>query len=81
MLIFANRAYRILQGELHGVGARIQGDKAAAMLSLAQPTIDWVSLARGQGVPGVRVDTAEALAKALRDGWASRGPWLVEAVL
>ena len=80
VLIFANRAYRILQGELLGVGARIQGDKAAAMLSLASPTIDWVSLARGQGVPGVRVDTAEALAKALRDGWASRGPWLVEAV-
>jgi len=80
VLIFANRAYRILQGELLGVGARIQGDKAAAMLSLASPAIDWVSLARGQGVPGVRVDTAEALAKALRDGWASRGPWLVEAV-
>ena len=80
VLIFANRAYRILQGELLGVGARIQGDKAAAMLSLASPTIDWVSLARGQGVPGVRVDTAEALTKALRDGWASRGPWLVEAV-
>ncbi len=80
VLIFANRAYRILQGELQGVGARIQGDKAAAMLSLASPAIDWVSLARGQGVPGVRVDTAEALAKALRDGWASRGPWLVEAV-
>jgi acetolactate synthase-1/2/3 large subunit len=80
VLIFANRAYRILQGELQGVGARIQGNKAAAMLSLASPAIDWVSLARGQGVPGVRVDTAEALAKALRDGWASRGPWLVEAV-
>ena len=80
VLIFANRAYRILQGELLGVGARIQGDKAAAMLSLASPAIDWVSLARGQGVPGVRVDTAEALAMALRDGWASRGPWLVEAV-
>jgi acetolactate synthase-1/2/3 large subunit len=80
VLIFANRAYRILQGELQGVGARIQGNKAAAMLSLASPAIDWVSLARGQGVPGMRVDTAEALAKALRDGWASRGPWLVEAV-
>jgi acetolactate synthase I/II/III large subunit len=81
VLVFANRAYRILQGELRGVGARLGGDKAAAMLSLAQPALDWVALARGHGVPGVRVETAEALAKSLRDGWASRGPWLVEALL
>jgi acetolactate synthase I/II/III large subunit len=81
VLIFANRAYRILQGELKGVGARIAGEKAAAMLSLDRPAIDWAALARGQGVPGVRVETADALASALRDGWASRGPWLIEAVL
>ena len=81
VLVFANRAYRILQGELQGVGAQIGGAKAEAMLSLAQPALDWVALARGHGVPGVRVETAAALATALRNGWASRGPWLVEAVL
>jgi acetolactate synthase-1/2/3 large subunit len=81
VLVFANRAYRILQGELQGVGATISGDRAAAMLSLGQPALDWVALARGQGLPGVRVDSNEALAKALRDGFASGGPCVIEAVL
>jgi len=79
-VVFANRAYRILQGELQGVGAKISGQKAADMLSLGRPDLDWVSIARGHGVPGVRAESAEALAKALRDGFASRGPWLVEVV-
>ena len=81
VLVFANRAYRILQGELQGVGAQITGQKAEAMLSLGNPALDWVALARGHGVPGVQVDTTDALAKALRDGFASRGPVVIEALL
>ena len=81
VLVFANRAYRILQGELQGVGATISGQKAADMLSLDRPALDWVSMARAHGLPGVRVDNAEALVKALRDGFASRAPCLIEAVL
>ncbi|MFT3818621.1 MAG: acetolactate synthase large subunit [Rubrivivax sp.] len=81
VLVFANRAYRILQGELQGVGARISGHKAADLLSLDRPPLDWLALARGHGVPGVRVDTAQALLQALRDGFASRGPWLIEAMV
>ncbi len=81
VLVFANRAYRILQGELLGVGATISGHKAADMLSLDRPALDWVALARGHGVPGLRVERAEDLVKALRDGFASRGPWLIEVVL
>ncbi|MBK9359591.1 MAG: acetolactate synthase large subunit [Rubrivivax sp.] len=81
VLVFANRAYRILQGELQGVGATISGDKARDMLSLERPALDWVALARGHGVPGVRVESAEALVAALRDGFASRAPAVVEVVL
>lgn len=81
VLVFANRAYRILQGELQGVGATISGHKAEDMLSLARPALDWVSLARGLGVPAVRVDSAEALVQALRAGFDSRAPALVEVVL
>jgi acetolactate synthase-1/2/3 large subunit len=40
-----------------------------------------VALARGFGVPGQRVETAEALAKALADALAEPGPHLIEAVL
>jgi acetolactate synthase-1/2/3 large subunit len=81
VLVFANRAYRILQGELQGVGATLSGQRAADMLSLDRPALDWVSMARGHGLPGVRVDTAEGLVKALRDGFASRAPCVIEAVL
>ena len=47
VLVFANRAYRILQGELQGVGAQISGQKAEAMLSLGNPAL-------GLGGPGPR---------------------------
>jgi acetolactate synthase-1/2/3 large subunit len=80
-LVFANRAYRILQGELQGVGATISGDKARDMLSLDRPALDWVALARGHGVPGTRVEDAAALVQALQRGFASRAPCLVEVVL
>ena len=45
------------------------------------PDLDWVSLAGGLGVPGTRVATADALAEALRRGFAASGPSLIEAVL
>ncbi len=81
VLVFANRSYRILQGELQGVGATLAGPRAASMLSLESPALDWTALARGQGVPAQRVQTAQDLAAALRSGFAGRGPYLVEAVL
>ena len=41
-IIFANRAYRILQGELANVGAENPGRKALDMLDLSRPDLDWV---------------------------------------
>jgi acetolactate synthase-1/2/3 large subunit len=79
VVVFANRAYRILQGELQGVGARISGQKATDMLTLDRPDLDWVALARGHGVPAVRVDDAGALVQALQRGFASGVPCLIEA--
>jgi acetolactate synthase-1/2/3 large subunit len=81
VVVFANRAYRILQGELTGVGAQISGQRATDMLTLDRPVLDWVALARGHGVPGVRVDDAGALVQALQRGFASQGPCLIEVVL
>jgi acetolactate synthase-1/2/3 large subunit len=78
-VIFANRAYRILQGELKSVGAQVGGPKADAMLRLDQPALDWVALAKGHGVPGARVQTADEFVREVRRGFASRGPYLIEA--
>ena len=80
-VVFANRAYRILQGELQGVGATISGQKATDMLTLDRPFLDWVALAKGHGVPGVQVGDAGALAQALQRGFASQAPCLIEVLL
>ncbi len=77
-LIFANRSYNILIGELANVGAGNAGPKALDMFDLGRPDLDWVSLARGMGVDAVRVDSMESFNRAFASGLASGGPNLIE---
>ena len=79
-VVFANRMYKILQGELLAVGAR-PGNASRELFDLTRPTLDWVRLANGMGVEGVRVDTLEAFADAFRAACAGRGPFLIEFVI
>src|SRR3546814_8687211 len=58
-IIFANRSYAILRHELTNVGAQNPGRKAIDMLTLDRPELDWVALAKGMGVSGVRVRSEE----------------------
>lgn len=81
VVIFANRAYRILLGEYAGVGAGTPGPRATDMLNLDRPTVDWVGLARSMGVEAGRATDLGQLAGEIRRGLASKGPYLVEAVL
>jgi acetolactate synthase I/II/III large subunit len=81
VVIFANRLYRILMGELAGVGVENPGPRALDMLSLDNPALDWVALARGMGVPGERVEDAGALSAALVAGMAGDGPSLIEVAM
>jgi acetolactate synthase I/II/III large subunit len=84
-LIYHNSAYAILRMELQQVGAAgllvDDGARARALLDLGAPELDFVALAAGMGVPGVRVTTAEELADALRRAAAEPGPHLVEAMV
>jgi acetolactate synthase-1/2/3 large subunit len=80
-LIWANRAYAILRQELASLGADSPGRKALDMLSLGNPNLDWVSLAKGMGVEGRRVETVDGLVAAFRAGVAAAGPFLIEVVL
>jgi len=80
-LICSNRSYKILQLELSRAGIASYGNNARALTDLKAPPIDWVSLARGFGVPAVSVDTAEALARELGISLAEPGPRLIEMVL
>jgi acetolactate synthase-1/2/3 large subunit len=80
-VVFANRTYAILRHELSGVGAGTPGKKAADMLDIGRPDLDWVSLARGMGVEASRATTADEFNRQFAAGLASHGPRLIEAVL
>ena len=76
--MFANRIYQILRGEFDGVGAGEPGQRALDMLKIDRPTIDWVALAKGMGVSGRAVATADDFNKALAEAVAEPGPRLIE---
>jgi acetolactate synthase-1/2/3 large subunit len=80
-LLFANRAYNILKGELANVGAGNPGPRAHDMLTLDRPTLDWIDIASGMGVEAERVETADQLCDAFERGLAVKGPYLVEVVI
>jgi acetolactate synthase I/II/III large subunit len=80
-VILSNRSYGILNVELTRVGASGGRPRAAAMLDLGRPVIDFVTLAESLGVPAVRATTADELVASLERGLAETGPSLVEAVL
>ena len=81
ILVFANHSYKILRGELTNVGVQNPGPRAVDMLSLTRPNLDWVAMARGMGVDGVKVDDCTGLAKAFEAGLATEGPYLIEIEL
>jgi len=80
-VLCSNSAYRILQLEIGRSGVANPGEASRRLTELAPPAIDWVSLARGFGVPAERVETNQALAGALARALAEPGPRLIEAVL
>jgi acetolactate synthase-1/2/3 large subunit len=80
-VIFNNRSYAILNIELERVGAERPGPAAKEQLDLHGPDLDFVSIARGLGVPSVRVDTGEDLVAQLERAIAEPGPHLIETVV
>ena len=83
-VILNNGAYDILRIELQRVGAEnadTPGPRALDLLDLGRPTIDFVKIAEGMGVPARRVSMAEDLTAALAEAFAEPGPHLIEAVI
>lgn len=77
-IVFANRIYQILRGEFDGVGAGEPGQRAQDMLKIDSPTLDFVALAKGMGVPARAVTTVDELNTALAEAVAEPGPRLIE---
>jgi acetolactate synthase I/II/III large subunit len=78
IVIFANREYAVLKREFSYLGVGNPGVRAAAMFEIGRPDLDWTLLAKGMGVPGTRVTSLDAFGKALRDGFETEGPTLIE---
>lgn len=80
-VVFANRTYAVLKREFSYLGIGEPGPKAMDMFEIGRPDLDWVQLAKGMGVPACRVSSLDAFGKALRSGFESDGPMLIEIPL
>ena len=78
-LIIANQAYRILELEAARMGIQTLGPAMARSLRVEGPTLDFVKLAEGMGVPARQVNDAAQLRDALAHGLKARGPMLIQA--
>jgi acetolactate synthase-1/2/3 large subunit len=76
-ILLANRAYRILQGELRAVGAN-PGPTALGLMDLGNPDLDWVRIAEGFGVGAARAASMEAFNDLFAQSCAQPGPFLIE---
>ena len=80
-VIYANRVYGVLKREFASLGIGEPGARALDMFEIGRPEIDWVAVAKGVGVRGVRVTSLERFAGALRDGFVEAGPSLIQVDL
>lgn len=80
VVVFSNRGYQILRGELANVGVTQVGRNAVRMFDVVEPSLDWVALAKGHGVQGVRVTDLDQFGAAFAEAMAQRGPRLIEVI-
>jgi acetolactate synthase-1/2/3 large subunit len=76
-VVFANRVYKILYGELR-TGGGTPGRASDNFFDLGRPDLDWVGLAKGMGMEAVSVETLEGFADTFRAACSRRGPFLIE---
>jgi acetolactate synthase-1/2/3 large subunit len=83
VVIFNNRKYNILELEFARTGARggSPGPKAAGMLDIGNPGMDFVSMAQGMGVSASRAASAEEFSRQFADAMSRPGPHLIDAAV
>ncbi|WZO98432.1 acetolactate synthase large subunit [Isosphaeraceae bacterium EP7] len=78
IIVLKNNAYAILGLEMERVREGETNAKMNSMLDLNNPTLDWVNLATGLGVPATRAGTAEEFHQRFEAALAAKGPQLIE---
>ncbi len=79
-VILSNRGYQILRGELANVGVSSVGRNAVRMFDIVEPSLDWVALAKGHGVEGIRVTDMDQFNRAFAGALSRKGPLLIEVI-
>ncbi len=81
-VIYANRAYRILEVEYTRTESGQQpGPRAGQLLSIGRPDLNWAQLAQGMGVEAARVETIEGFNRLLQGYLQQAGPNLIEVMI
>lgn len=78
-VIFSNRRYNILHGELKDVGAGVPGVNARRMLDIDDPALNWVQLAQGMGVEAASAASSEQFNDLLAAALNLDRPFVIEA--
>jgi benzoylformate decarboxylase len=78
-----NRSYRILKDNLvvYWRERNINPPDFPAPFNIREPDVDYVSLAKGLGVPGVRVTRPGEMRSAIRSMLEHDGPFLIDLIL
>lgn len=80
-VIYNNNSYAILNLEFMRVGAEGNGEKALSLLDLNNPGLNWVDLAKGQGMKATRAETVAEFSEQFAAAMAQTGPVLIEAMV
>ncbi len=80
-LICSNNSYDILKLEYHRAGNKSVRQNTAALMNLDHPSINWVKLSQGLGVPAVSVGSGKQLIEELKKALDASGPHLIEMLI
>jgi thiamine pyrophosphate-dependent acetolactate synthase large subunit-like protein len=74
VVLLKNDAYAILGLEMARVRENELNARMKSMLNLGSPTLDWVKIATGPGVPATRATTAEEFHRQFEGALGAKGP-------
>jgi acetolactate synthase-1/2/3 large subunit len=79
VVLLKNDDYAILEMELARVRKGEANSKMEALMHVDSPTLNWLKIAEGHGVPATRATTAEEFHQQFATAMSSKGPHLIEA--
>jgi len=79
VVLLKNDNYAILEIELARVRESEANEKMLSLMHLDNPTLNWVKIAEGHGVPATRATTAEEFHQQFEMAMRTKGPKLIEA--